>query len=130
MRIADQRLAGRARVVAEPAEDTLARRLLFEKYSSRYGGTSTPGARTRCPWRWTLVVPEVLARAADRPAGALRGGELAARVADADRRDHAPSTTSAPDTPMPTRNAVTDASSNVSRSARRSRAARRRPRSS
>lgn len=38
VRIADERLAGRARVVEEAAEDTLARRLLFEKYSSRYGG--------------------------------------------------------------------------------------------
>ena len=38
VRIADQRLAGRARVVEDPAEDALARRLLFEKYSSRYGG--------------------------------------------------------------------------------------------
>jgi deazaflavin-dependent oxidoreductase (nitroreductase family) len=38
VRIADERLAGRARVVQDPAEDTLARRLLFEKYSSRYSG--------------------------------------------------------------------------------------------
>ena len=38
VRIAGQRQAGRARVVEEAAEDALARRLLFEKYSSRYGG--------------------------------------------------------------------------------------------
>jgi deazaflavin-dependent oxidoreductase (nitroreductase family) len=38
VRIADERLAGRARVVEDPAEDALARRLLFEKYSSRYSG--------------------------------------------------------------------------------------------
>jgi deazaflavin-dependent oxidoreductase (nitroreductase family) len=38
VRIADERLAGHARVVDDPAEDALARRLLFEKYSSRYSG--------------------------------------------------------------------------------------------
>jgi len=38
VRIAGQHRAGRARVVEEAAEDALARSLLFEKYSSRYGG--------------------------------------------------------------------------------------------
>jgi deazaflavin-dependent oxidoreductase (nitroreductase family) len=38
VRIADQRLPGRARIVDEPVEEALARRLLFAKYSSRYGG--------------------------------------------------------------------------------------------
>jgi deazaflavin-dependent oxidoreductase (nitroreductase family) len=38
VRIADQRLDGRARVVTDPDEDALARRLLFEKYSPGYSG--------------------------------------------------------------------------------------------
>ena len=38
VRIAGSELPGRARVVSEPEEDALARRLLFEKYSPRYSG--------------------------------------------------------------------------------------------
>lgn len=38
VRVADVRLTGRARVVDDPGEEALARRLLFEKYSRRYGG--------------------------------------------------------------------------------------------
>ena len=38
VRIADEQLPGRARVVEDPEEDALARRLLFEKYSPRYSG--------------------------------------------------------------------------------------------
>jgi len=39
VRIADQQLPGEARIVDDPEEDALARRLLFEKYSPRYGGS-------------------------------------------------------------------------------------------
>ncbi len=38
VRIAGVRLPGRARVVEDPGEEALARRLLFEKYSPGYGG--------------------------------------------------------------------------------------------
>jgi deazaflavin-dependent oxidoreductase (nitroreductase family) len=39
VRVAGERLPGRARIVEDPDEDALARRLLFEKYSPRYGGS-------------------------------------------------------------------------------------------
>jgi deazaflavin-dependent oxidoreductase (nitroreductase family) len=38
VRIADRTFEGRARVVADPEEDTRARALLFDKYSRGYGG--------------------------------------------------------------------------------------------
>jgi deazaflavin-dependent oxidoreductase (nitroreductase family) len=38
VRIGKQGFAGRARIVADYTEDTLARRLLLEKYTSRYSG--------------------------------------------------------------------------------------------
>jgi deazaflavin-dependent oxidoreductase (nitroreductase family) len=38
VRVADLSSEGLARVVADPAEDALARRLLFEKYRGRYSG--------------------------------------------------------------------------------------------
>ena len=38
VRIAGQELRGRARVVEDPEEEALARRLLFDKYSPRYSG--------------------------------------------------------------------------------------------
>jgi deazaflavin-dependent oxidoreductase (nitroreductase family) len=38
LRIADSVFDGRARVVSDADEDALARRLLFDKYSERYGG--------------------------------------------------------------------------------------------
>ncbi len=38
VRIADRTFEGRARVVDDPDEQSRARTLLFEKYSSRYGG--------------------------------------------------------------------------------------------
>jgi deazaflavin-dependent oxidoreductase (nitroreductase family) len=39
VRIAGEQLPGRARVVEDPEEDALARRLLFDKYSTRYSGS-------------------------------------------------------------------------------------------
>jgi deazaflavin-dependent oxidoreductase (nitroreductase family) len=38
VRIAGEQLPGRARVVEDREEDALARRLLFDKYSTRYSG--------------------------------------------------------------------------------------------
>jgi deazaflavin-dependent oxidoreductase (nitroreductase family) len=38
VRVADRNFQGRARVVADPAEDVRARDLLFEKYSPGYSG--------------------------------------------------------------------------------------------
>lgn len=38
VRVGGEASNGRARVVDDPAEDALARRLLFEKYSPRYSG--------------------------------------------------------------------------------------------
>jgi deazaflavin-dependent oxidoreductase (nitroreductase family) len=38
VRVGGETSDGRARVVADPDEDALARRLLFEKYSPRYSG--------------------------------------------------------------------------------------------
>jgi deazaflavin-dependent oxidoreductase (nitroreductase family) len=38
VRIGDRSFEGRARTVADPDEDSLARRLLFEKYSPTYSG--------------------------------------------------------------------------------------------
>jgi deazaflavin-dependent oxidoreductase (nitroreductase family) len=38
VRIGERSFEGRARVVADPDEDALARRLLFEKYSAGYSG--------------------------------------------------------------------------------------------
>ena len=40
VRIADERFEGRARVVEDPEEDTLARRLLVEKYEQNPGSLS------------------------------------------------------------------------------------------
>jgi deazaflavin-dependent oxidoreductase (nitroreductase family) len=40
---------GRARVVEEPGEDERARQLLFDKYSSRYGGDLDNWRRTALP---------------------------------------------------------------------------------
>ena len=38
LRIADRHFRGRARIVTDPDEDALARRLLIEKYGSSYSG--------------------------------------------------------------------------------------------
>jgi deazaflavin-dependent oxidoreductase (nitroreductase family) len=38
VRIGDRTFDGQARVVTDPDEDALARRLLFEKYAAGYGG--------------------------------------------------------------------------------------------
>ena len=40
---------GRARVVEEPGEDETARKLLFDKYSDRYGGDLDDWRRTALP---------------------------------------------------------------------------------
>jgi deazaflavin-dependent oxidoreductase (nitroreductase family) len=49
VRIAAERHPGHARVVTDPDEDALARRLLFEKYSSRYGGDLDGWRQTALP---------------------------------------------------------------------------------
>jgi deazaflavin-dependent oxidoreductase (nitroreductase family) len=49
VRIADGTFEGRARVVTEPNEAALARRLLFEKYSSGYSGDLTKWRDTALP---------------------------------------------------------------------------------
>jgi deazaflavin-dependent oxidoreductase (nitroreductase family) len=38
VRVGDRTCPGRARIVSDPGEDELARRLLFEKYTPRYSG--------------------------------------------------------------------------------------------
>jgi deazaflavin-dependent oxidoreductase (nitroreductase family) len=50
VRIADQRFDGAARVVTEPDEEALARRLLLEKYAPpRYSGDLSDWGRTSLP---------------------------------------------------------------------------------
>jgi deazaflavin-dependent oxidoreductase (nitroreductase family) len=49
VRIADQTYDGHARVVTDEGEDTLARRLLFDKYSSGYSGDLTSWRQTALP---------------------------------------------------------------------------------
>ena len=49
VRIADRELPGRARVVEDPEEDAMARRLLFDKYSGRYGGNLENWRATALP---------------------------------------------------------------------------------
>jgi hypothetical protein len=49
VRIADRAFEGRARVVSDEDEDSLARRLLFDKYSDRYSGDLTEWRRTALP---------------------------------------------------------------------------------
>jgi deazaflavin-dependent oxidoreductase (nitroreductase family) len=56
VRIGRRRFAGRARVVAKKAEDALARRLLFEKYTP--GDSGSPSAPLRAgltSWRDTAL---------------------------------------------------------------------------
>ncbi len=49
VRIGDRDLICRARVVQDPEEDELARRLLVEKYASRYSGDLDEWRRTALP---------------------------------------------------------------------------------
>jgi deazaflavin-dependent oxidoreductase (nitroreductase family) len=49
VRIADQTYDGHARVVTDEGEDTLARRLLFDKYSPGYSGDLTSWRQTALP---------------------------------------------------------------------------------
>jgi deazaflavin-dependent oxidoreductase (nitroreductase family) len=49
VRIAERSLDGRARVVSDPDEDSRARRLLFEKYSSGYSGDLSNWRETALP---------------------------------------------------------------------------------
>ncbi len=49
LRLGDRDLICRARVVEEPEEDELARRLLVEKYASRYAGDLEEWRRTALP---------------------------------------------------------------------------------
>jgi deazaflavin-dependent oxidoreductase (nitroreductase family) len=49
VRLGDQRLRGRARIVAGGDEDARARRLLLEKYSAGYSGDLSDWGRTALP---------------------------------------------------------------------------------
>jgi deazaflavin-dependent oxidoreductase (nitroreductase family) len=49
LELGDERHAARARIVSDPDEDALARRLLVEKYSPRYRGDLTEWGRTSLP---------------------------------------------------------------------------------
>lgn len=49
LRIGDRDMLARAHVVEDPDEDALARRLLVEKYTARYGGDLDEWGRTALP---------------------------------------------------------------------------------
>lgn len=49
VRIGEREFSGRARVVTEPDEDALARRLLLEKYEPTYSGDLSDWGRTALP---------------------------------------------------------------------------------
>jgi deazaflavin-dependent oxidoreductase (nitroreductase family) len=49
VRIAGQRFEGKARVVEDPEEDALARRLILEKYAQGYSGDLTDYGRNALP---------------------------------------------------------------------------------
>ncbi len=49
LQIGDEKRATRARVVSDPAEDDLARRIVVEKYAPRYRGDLTDWGRTSLP---------------------------------------------------------------------------------
>lgn len=61
VRIDDVELLGQARIVVEPEEASLPRRLLFDKYSPRYSGDLTD-------WRITAL-PVAIDISADQPDG-------------------------------------------------------------
>ena len=56
VRIGTTELSGRARVVTEDAEDSLARRLLLEKYEPAYSGDLSDWGRTALPVAVELAV--------------------------------------------------------------------------
>lgn len=56
VRIADRRFSGIARVVSEPSEDALARRLLLQKYEPTYSGDLTEWGETALPIAVDLAV--------------------------------------------------------------------------
>jgi deazaflavin-dependent oxidoreductase (nitroreductase family) len=60
VRIAESFFDGEARVVDDPDEDALARRLLLEKYESRYGGNLSRWGRTALPIAVDLTSPQDL----------------------------------------------------------------------
>jgi deazaflavin-dependent oxidoreductase (nitroreductase family) len=49
VRVGDEKLSGRARIVEDLEEDSLARRLLLEKYTPRYSGDLDDWGRTALP---------------------------------------------------------------------------------
>jgi deazaflavin-dependent oxidoreductase (nitroreductase family) len=49
VRLGDARMPGRARVVTDPEEDELARRVVYEKYQPGYGGDLTSWRRSALP---------------------------------------------------------------------------------
>ena len=57
VRIGGSEFLGTGRVVTDPVEDALARRLLLEKYSPTYSGDLTDWGRTALPVAIDLVVP-------------------------------------------------------------------------
>lgn len=57
VRVGDVRLSGRARVVTDPDEDELARRLVYEKYHRTYGGDLTSWRRSALPVAIDLESP-------------------------------------------------------------------------
>jgi deazaflavin-dependent oxidoreductase (nitroreductase family) len=57
VRLGDVRLAGRARVVTDPQEDELARRLVYEKYRRSYGGDLIGWRRSALPVAVDLPSP-------------------------------------------------------------------------
>jgi hypothetical protein len=56
VRIGGRGFSGSGRIVSDPAEDALARRLLLEKYSPTYSGDLTDWGRTALPVAIDLVV--------------------------------------------------------------------------
>lgn len=57
VRIGRHTFASRARIVDDPAEDALARRLLLEKYVPRYSGDLDDWGRTALPVAFDLELP-------------------------------------------------------------------------
>lgn len=57
LRIGDQDMICRARVVEDPEEDALARRLVLEKYGARYSGELEEWGRTSTPVAIDLPPP-------------------------------------------------------------------------
>jgi deazaflavin-dependent oxidoreductase (nitroreductase family) len=50
LRIGEREFEAQARVVADPVEDALARRLLLEKYQAGYGSDLSDWGVPPCPW--------------------------------------------------------------------------------